>query len=61
MQISTVCTGNQVLRQIADQAPFLFTFQALLGHRDVSTTMIYPHVLQQGDQGAPSFLDDLSL
>jgi site-specific recombinase XerD len=37
------------------------TIQALLGHRDVSTTMIYTHVLQQGGQGVPSSLDDLSL
>ena len=35
------------------------TIQALLGHRDVSTTMIYTHVLQQGGQGVPSPLDDL--
>jgi site-specific recombinase XerD len=33
--------------------------QALLGHTDVSTTMIYTHVLQQGGQGALSPLDDL--
>jgi integrase len=37
------------------------TIQALLGHRDVSTTMIYTHVLHQGGQGVPSPLDDLSL
>jgi site-specific recombinase XerD len=35
------------------------TIQALLGHSDVSTTMIYTHVLQQGAQGVPSPLDDL--
>ncbi len=37
------------------------TIQALLGHSDVSTTMIYTHVLQQGGQGVPSPLDDLDL
>ena len=37
------------------------TIQALLGHNDVSTTMIYTHVLQQGGQGVPSPLDDLAL
>lgn len=36
------------------------TIQALLGHSDVATTMIYTHVLQQGGQGVPSPLDDLS-
>ena len=35
------------------------TIQDLLGHNDVSTTMIYTHVLQQGGQGVPSPLDDL--
>ncbi len=37
------------------------TIQALLGHRDVSTTMIYTHILQQGGQGVPSPLDDLGV
>ena len=35
------------------------TIQALLGHRDVSTTMMYTHVLQQGGHGVSSPLDDL--
>lgn len=37
------------------------TIQALLGHNDVATTMIYTHVLQQGGQGVKSPLDDLAL
>lgn len=37
------------------------TIQALLGHSDVSTTMIYTHALQQGGQGVPSPLDDLEI
>ena len=37
------------------------TIQALLGHSDVSTTMIYTHVLQQGGQGVLSPLDDLEI
>lgn len=36
------------------------TIQALMGHKDVSTTMIYTHVLQQGGQGVKSPLDDLT-
>jgi site-specific recombinase XerD len=35
------------------------TIQALLGHKDISTTMIYTHVLQQGGHGVVSPLDDL--
>ena len=34
------------------------TIQALLGHNDVSTTMIYTHVLQQGGHGVRSPLDN---
>ena len=37
------------------------TIQALLGHADVSTTMIHTHVLQQGGLRVMSPLDDLAI
>ena len=35
--------------------------QGILGHKDVVTTMIHTHVLQQGGHGAVSPLDDLEV
>lgn len=38
---------------------YIRTIQALLGHKNVTTTMIYTHVLAQGGYGVKSPLDDL--
>ena len=35
------------------------TIQELLGHKDVKTTMIYTHVLNQGGKGVQSPIDKL--
>ena len=56
---STVC-ARLFARGITAGGPRrLIAIQELLGHKDVSTTMIYTHVLNRGGHGVRSPLDGL--
>jgi len=46
-----------LILQLLESGTDIRTIQALLGHTNVNTTMIYTHVVQRGALGARSPLD----
>jgi site-specific recombinase XerD len=46
--------------RLLEDAYDIRTIQELLGHRDVSPTMIYTHVLNRGGRGVRSLLDGVA-
>jgi len=45
--------------QLLETGYVIRTIQELMGHKDVSTTMIYTHVLNRGGRGVRSPADNL--
>ena len=57
-KVSAHTFRHSFTKHLLQRGTDIHTIHALLGHKDLETTMIYTHVLKQGVQGVVSPLED---